>query len=209
MNIQIDSGIEEVVARSQTGELMNLYYEEGENKVFYSDEYELNTALWVAAINTPIDEAGIRELVATVVRYVNMSKGMVVPKDTAQFTPEKVQEMYRCLEFSPERFDDFIMGCYMWKITAANRIRSGQTQQDGAPEATLYLGFDGNCYVLDDTLRTLVWYDDNIVRNKQMFFAIHLPAAFADESIYTIAAAVFAQFRAFRNALTCQRRYYE
>lgn len=101
-----------------------------------------------------------------------------------------------------QTYDTFLMSCYLWKV-----YTSRYSEKSDGEETTLYIASDGDSFVRTGADHKEIWYENFEVFPQGVFLAVHLPEKFADESIYTIAAAALLYLKVYKRAMECQRKY--
>lgn len=199
MECLIENGLEEVAKLSErlTEKPLTLYIGYDADTKTVSGSFKQNKLAneIVAFVRRPVDEEALAAIVTAGFTAVSMEKSLEVPKNQSEYSSEELKQLCRENGYDEKYYSDLIMGSYLWK---AYMSRHTSLQDD--KDARLYLSFNGNCYCKDNPKKSFWFYDTN-VRAGDAYIGNTLPAAFADCSIYTIAAAMIRVFNAKKDAL--------
>lgn len=205
MECLIENGLEEVSKLSEriAEKPLTLYigYDADTKTVSGSFKQSKVVGDIVAFVRRPIGTEALAKIVTAGFTAVSMEKSLEVPKNQGECSSEELKQLCHENGYDEKYYSDLIMGAYLWKAYMGRHASS----QDGN-DARVYLSFNGNCYCKDNPKKTL-WFYDTHVRAGDAYIGNTLPAAFAECSIYTIAAAMIRVFNAKKDALFAIKDY--
>lgn len=205
MECLIRNGLEEVAGLSErlNEKPRTLYigYDADTETISGSFKQDGATGKIVAFVRRAVDTETLSKIVSAGYAATSIEESLEIPKNQSEYASEDLKQFCRDNGFDDKYYSDIVMGAYLWKV-----YTSHHRDADDGKSARMYLSFSGNCYCKDNP-KAALWFYDTHVRGGDAYIGNTLPAAYADCSIYTIAAAMIRVFNAKKDALFAIKDY--